>query len=266
MSGIVTPSYRAGFYAPQRGGRAKYPQLWRGCVGAWCPSLGQTGLVLRDQSLCGSHGTLTNMDPATDWIVSQGQQVLDFDGSNDTVVTPLTVGGFDAITFMVWCQTAAPAGAYHYCGCWNTVGQRVAAIYSGVMEVSPNGLQTGVYGTINASAIPANKMNCLVGTWKANSKVKMYCNGSLISTSSSAPPSAYNVGTQFTIGRMASNNLPFLGQIGMVAAWNRELTASEAAVLARSQSVMFERVRRRAYPSAGGGSNRRRRMLICGAM
>ena len=64
-----------------------YPQLWDGVVGAWCPSLGPTGLRLHDHSRRNNWGTLTNMDAATDWTVSGGQYALDFDGTNDYVVT-----------------------------------------------------------------------------------------------------------------------------------------------------------------------------------
>lgn len=63
-----------------------YPQLWKNCIGAWCPSLGATGSTLYNWSSSRDHGTLTNMDPATDWVISGGKYSLDFDGSNDHVL------------------------------------------------------------------------------------------------------------------------------------------------------------------------------------
>ena len=62
------------------------PQLWKGVVGAWCPSLGPTGSRLHDFSRFNNWGTLTNMDPLTDWVVDGGQYALDFDAVNDYVV------------------------------------------------------------------------------------------------------------------------------------------------------------------------------------
>ena len=62
------------------------PRLWDGVVGAWCPSLGPTGGRLHDFSRYGNWGTLTNMDPPTDWVVDGGQYALDFDAVNDYVV------------------------------------------------------------------------------------------------------------------------------------------------------------------------------------
>jgi hypothetical protein len=55
----------------------------------------QSTLLYRDSSLYGNHGTLTNMDPATDWVFDPylGRWVLRGDGSNDIVTTP---GGWPA--------------------------------------------------------------------------------------------------------------------------------------------------------------------------
>ena len=83
--------------------RAVSPTLLTGLVGAWCPSLGPSGYKLLDRSGRGRHGTLTNMDAASDWVASPGGWALDFDGSNDYVVldsqsglmsNPLTLSGW----------------------------------------------------------------------------------------------------------------------------------------------------------------------------
>jgi len=64
------------------------PNLWKGCVGLWVPALGPTGGTLRDLSGYGKHGTLTNMDPATDWILGEKGWAIDFDGLNDEIKCP----------------------------------------------------------------------------------------------------------------------------------------------------------------------------------
>ena len=81
-SGITNPSFAQGF---ARRGESASPNLWTGLVGAWSPPLGPTGLTLFDQSGYGNDGTLTNMDPATDWMMTEKGWALDFDGSNDYV-------------------------------------------------------------------------------------------------------------------------------------------------------------------------------------
>lgn len=79
----------------------------RNLVGAWCPAVsGSDGFLLRDLSGNGYHGTLTNMDPATDWVTNNGYQALDFDGSNDGIVTP-AIPFFPNITAVCWLVTGA---------------------------------------------------------------------------------------------------------------------------------------------------------------
>ena len=82
-----------------------YPELWDGVVGAWAPCLGPTGSRLHDMSRRANWGTLTNMDNATDWVVSDGQYALDFDGSNDYVeASPIAIVGPFTISF--WMKSA----------------------------------------------------------------------------------------------------------------------------------------------------------------
>ena len=68
-TGLINPSYANGF-APRDGPPAN-PNLWQGLVGLWAPSLGPTGLTLRDQSGFQNDGTLTLMGPATTWVASE---------------------------------------------------------------------------------------------------------------------------------------------------------------------------------------------------
>ena len=77
------PSYASGY--AKSASESANPNLWDGLVGAWMPSLGVTGDTLRDVSGNGSHGTLTNMDAATDWVATSKGLALDFDGVNDYV-------------------------------------------------------------------------------------------------------------------------------------------------------------------------------------
>lgn len=96
-------SYLNGF-AP-RDVESAYPELWRGCVGAWCPSLGPTGLVLRDWSGRQNHGTLTGTTLDTVWSNQQGY-CLSSDGTDDNVAIPaLSLG--TAFSLSQWIKVTA---------------------------------------------------------------------------------------------------------------------------------------------------------------
>lgn len=76
---------------PYKNAAPQAPTGIGGEVGWWCPSLDDAGNgtgVLNDLTGNSNEGTLTNMDPATDWFAdtaSGGVRALDFDGVNDYV-------------------------------------------------------------------------------------------------------------------------------------------------------------------------------------
>lgn len=85
--------------------KSEYPELWEGCVGAWAPCLGPSGDRLNDLSGRANWGTLTSMDPATDWVVDGGRHTLDFDGSNDFVSIQNRDYGFAGeVSFSLWAR------------------------------------------------------------------------------------------------------------------------------------------------------------------
>ena len=83
-------------------------------VGRWVPSAGATGFRLVDRSGSSNHGTLTNMDAASDWVASGGKGALDFDGSNDYMAFPssdvFSFAGTDPFSVSLWIFN--PAGAF----------------------------------------------------------------------------------------------------------------------------------------------------------
>jgi len=64
--------------AQGRGHNSEAPEQWDGCVGLWSFQEG-AGTKAFDLSGYGNHGTLNNMDPATDWVASPYGRALDFD-------------------------------------------------------------------------------------------------------------------------------------------------------------------------------------------
>jgi len=82
---LTEPSFKAGY--ARNSSESANPNLWDGLVGAWMPSLGVTGDTLRDVSGNGNHGTLTNMDAASDWVATSKGLALDYDLSSNQYVS-----------------------------------------------------------------------------------------------------------------------------------------------------------------------------------
>ena len=105
---LLKPSYASGY--AKNASQSAHPNLWDGLVGAWMPSLGVTGETLRDVSGNGNHGTLTNMDAASDWVGTSKGLALDYTGGNQRVsgsIDPSVFAG--AHTISCWFNRRATA-------------------------------------------------------------------------------------------------------------------------------------------------------------
>jgi len=215
-------SYSNGF-AP-RDGMPRYPSLWRGCVGAWAPCLGPSGLMLRDWSGFGNHGTLTNMDAAGDWVSSSGRYALDFDGSNDYVTSPFALlRGESFKTMSIWINpitTASNAQFDGYFGAQQNTTSRFGITNAGsiagnddVLLLCGNGLSS-TYGYTTTGVLVNNTMSHFflqfdgaqstnagrLRLWKDGIEVALTYSGTIPSTLPSATGTALFFGSVMSTG------------------------------------------------------------------
>ena len=241
----------------------RYASLRQGLVGAWCPSLGASGFRLIDRSGYNNHGTLTNMDPATDCVPASGKVALDFDGTDDFVDCgrPSAVTAAKCISASIWVnpQVATRSDLF---GQWASPSQLKFILLQGVVAS-----QFGFYVSQGTNPTGVNGFTFAVGTWYHvcgvydQSTITLFVNGVL------AASSAYS----FVINDTNTTNL-LIGKSGDaigrsilddVLVYNRALTPSEISLLytiGRGGVFMTERSTHRRKTFA----NRRRR-IICGA-
>ena len=262
-----------------------YPQLWRGCVGAWCPSLGPSGSRLHDYSRRMNWGALTNMDPATDWIVSGGAYALDFDGSNDNVTTLSTFApGAGPMTVTYWYDgrntaqfnfhvTQRPAG-------FNSSVSSAWGIGQGNYNIGPaNTLRIGVllytpgnYRVWFGDANFCDKMRHYAFT-TSGSAIAVYVDGAEASGVTTALGNWPDIPatSAIAIGAVQDGTLATNGIIDDVRVYNRVLDRGEIRLLARRRGIAFTpRTRARGTPEqAAGGATpwlyARRRSQIIGS-
>ena len=142
---------------------AEYPELWQGLVGAWSPCLSpRGGTVLRDLSGRGNHGTLTNMDPATDWVTSGGKTALDYDGSDRIVLGAVNAATW---TWISWVNTTS----------YNTSIRRIWGQASFQIDIAHN--STGVFAVYDGkwrtfgSAVTLNEWMMYAVTYDGTSLI-----------------------------------------------------------------------------------------------
>ena len=262
---ILPASYANGF-AP-RDGRPLYPELWKGCVGAWAPCLGPTGLTLRDWSGFGNHGTLTNMDAGTDFVIQSGKYVLDFDGSNDYVDLGLILGTRSQFTMSVWFQKTAATRAYLLGR--NTSGGGAQGVgfelYETVAYINYFGTNAVTdYAQFNWNLTGYHHW-CLVfdGNQTTNdTKTKVYVDGvSQTLTFAGTVPATITANVSLKLARRDWSVSHSLCQSDDVRVYDRPLRDEDVRMLASGRGIAYEMAPRRRSSSAVQ-FNRRRRLLL----
>lgn len=248
MSGLLIPSYAQGF-AP-RDGPPENPGLWKGLVGFWAPHLGPTGLTLRDWSGFQNHGTLTSMDPATDWMSSLYGWALDFDGTDDYVdcgaSASLNVQDCFSITANIRRRvigTSHPivakkdnGGTYpgYAFRVWST---NLLAVHLNHDE------EAWEFGN---ATLTNNQRYSVAWTYDGTTSL-LYIDGQLDATLPMAKSSAAPA-VSMRIGRSTFDAQKFNGQIGRISIYNRILAPSEIQHLYADPHALT-RLRRRVFAS-----------------
>ena len=261
---MILPGSYANGLAP-RDGQPLYPELWRGCVGAWAPCLGGTGLTIRDWSGFARHGVLTSMVPASDWVTVEGKYALDFDGTDDHIPTRV-ISATNDVTFSVWFNSRDVSSFRAIASDANSAG----AVINMQMEIAGSAKLGVLWGSSpylrvgGSTALTTGQLyhGAVVrsgssGAWS----YRIYLNGKQDGSGTSVvnPGSA----STFTIGRPGEANTQYFNGscIDDVRVYNRALTPSEISLLASRRGIAYElALRRRA--SVAVQFNRRRRLLV----
>jgi len=227
-----------------RRGESASSHLWTGLVGAWHPPLGPTGEKWFDQSGYRNDGTLTNMDPATDWVMTEKGWALDFDGSNDYVLASQNPPSCLSQITIRWKGYVQPVG----------VGDNTGRLIDWFPAPSlyrrgtpPNVL--GWYSKINGvtrdyaistSTITSRDIDIVV-TFDGIS-TKVYLDGLLDKTQStyagvlSVPTNIFCI-----CGRSTGTDRCLAARVNAVGLWNRVLSPAEIMQLYLDPAALFRK-------------------------
>ena len=262
---ILSASYLNGF-AP-RDGQPLYPSLWKGCVGAWNPGLGPSGLVLRDQSGFSRHGTLTN---GPTFAADQGRYAMNFDGTDDyvDVGSGIDTNNITRMTLSAWVRNNVVAANKGIVGWWN--GSNGIFIQSQI--VGTDGflfVSSGTsYGHVDFTTINTwtHVVQVYDGTLTGDgNRLRAFINGiqrTIVFDASSVPSSTSSTGNGI-IGNVRTLSRYWNGFIDDVRIYNRALSPNEIRTLANRRGIAYEMAPRR-RSSVQVTTNRRRRIIIGG--
>jgi len=262
---ILPASYLNGF-AP-RDGKPLYPSLWKGCVGAWNPGLGPSGLTLRDWSGFGNHGTLTN---GPTWVASQGRYALDFDGVNDYCITNRWSGvdltkPFSFVGRVLLRSISDYAFSLLSQGDPSTGGIAVTNVYGNIMVIVG-----GVHWSGGATVLVTNKTYSIaivrdtIGHPSTGHPL-IYLDGAYDNQTLGGGTgyTSTDNSSQLKIGYDATHATYNNGTIDDLRIYNRALSPNEIRLLATRRGIAYEMAPRR-RSSVQVTTNRRRRIIIGG--
>ncbi|MBU0458120.1 hypothetical protein KKF03_01590, partial [Patescibacteria group bacterium] len=221
--------------------------LDNGLVGYWKFDEG-AGTVARDSSANGNDGTLTNMD-AEDWVdISAGTgttnfynpYALDFDGSNDYVLTTLNVAGQTGLTAAAWFNQTSSSSAARETALGTFTGNTDMAfdidLVANLRQVQFNILGEGRARSnldTATSVYTGDTWNHVSVTWNGSTMI-IYMNGTNIASQAYSAPSIEQTVTQKLIFGRYNQGVQaqqFSGLIDDVRIYNRALSSSEIANL-----------------------------------
>jgi hypothetical protein len=225
--------------------RHEYLSLRQGLVGAWCPSLGASGLTLIDRSGLNNHGTLTNMAGQDNWQASGSGVTLQFDGSNDHCLVnhtrALDIPSSGTLTISAWVFRTANVADYE-----TLLTKRLSSGATANYELSFNNTSTGnskAFGfysgssfTVSTTLVPLLQWTH-VGSVSTASGTTYYVDGRAGGTSATvaASPNTH----PFKIGGVAgSPETQFLSaRVDDIRVYSRALTLSEIRLLASRRGI-----------------------------
>ena len=231
---------------------ARYPGLWRGCIGAWAPSLqGPSGSSLRDWSGYSKNGTIVTLDPATGWNIQGGKFCLGPFSSTASVTTGVYSGlpAAGPMAVSLWVLTTASTAFLHL------IGERNVSAYNWQVRFGSAGAFSFLSGAgvaTNGSVPTNNQFNHLAMSMDSTGVVKLFINGTLNATSASGQTLGTNALYKLTIGNQMDGTQPMGGHLDDVRLYNRNLTDAEIRLLSVRRGIAYETTRDRHYKSSAG--------------
>ena len=244
--------------------QAEYPHLWRGLIGLWVPSAGNTGSQLVDytpnNNWCWEFGSMPS------WVPGRRGLATRFGGSAGWVCNSNNItSGLSAVTFMCWAKQDtldSIAGIYQKAANTGTNAILFETYNDGNLyfEVNngSNQYTSFDYSTIISANVWFHAATVFDGSLANNSRLKIYINGRLITTTSTAAvPATLPTNTANFILGLYGANQAWNGLLDDMRLYNRALTAKEIwqSYTMPSPLVRSPEVYGKAVAAAAGAQN-----------
>ncbi len=243
-----------------------YPQFRNGLVGAWCPSIDRSrSTMLTDFSGYGNHGTLTNMDPGTDWVARDGKIALSCTPPYDFI----SIGGLAEKVGLVGSTKATLAGWVYRASSgskqtfgWGTESatskRAIIQWYSDNIIYVPFENAGVSYPSFASNTTGWHHLAVKFdGSLTGNARVDLFVNGVSRSLTSGAGAPAATIAAgmgDFLVNYDTVSGFG-TGIYDDIRLYNRALTPSEISTLAQRRGIAYETYRVPIVRGASGGGD-----------
>jgi len=231
----------------------EHASLRQGLVGAWCPSLRDSGYVLRDR-IGQNNCPLTNMAGQANWAVAGGFLCLNLDGTNDYAKSPsLRLDGSTyRLSVTAWIRPANVNTTKAICAIGDeATGKRRLLLQRNAL-LEANGFVADTQTSSNVLTALAWQHIAFVWNSATVADTEIYVNGvkaaSAWVTGSSTTLAAYS-NTAITIGGNNSGTENWAGAIDDVRVYARSITQAEVRLLASRRGIGLVPQRQRRVPA-----------------
>ena len=236
-------------------------------VGAWL--LNDGGAQAWDSSGNRNHGTLTNMDPATDWVWTPYGSGLDFDATDDCVSlgTGFAItGNFSVEAIFMLSSIAADrsilskfgAGAYSWILFFDLLSSRSGAANVLSFAVGSGGSGVNASAETAANGVAANVWYHAIGVHWDGVGQKVYINGVDVTAYDGPLPTTSAIGASTVdtrIGYRADLVSPMSGQCAFAAIYGVALTSRQVGARCAYPFAPWRPSQQWWYAAAGGAGN-----------
>ena len=222
------------------------------------------GLVAFDASGFRNNGTLTNMDPGTDWVGGQRGWALDFDGSNDYVdlanPSSLNITGELTISAWVYVRGATNQGDDIFTRDKNSSDRGYRLVFDSDDTVAfyvAQDATTKIQAAVSGRTPYQNLWVHVVGVYLPSTYVRVYLTGALQAENTTSVPASIRSSTVGPRIGMRGDNLQGWtdGLIDEVRIYNRVLDPDEIASLFTDPFLEFRTRRRRIFKAAAAAGD-----------
>ncbi|GIV45044.1 MAG: hypothetical protein KatS3mg035_2167 [Bacteroidia bacterium] len=226
---------------------SQYPELWDGCIGAWCPSLGPSGTTIPDMTIYRRDMVISGGATADNtWSFQRGGSSLFFNPNQShrfVASFPSVLDLYDSVGLSVWIWKEGTNGSQFAVLANNNNVTQFIQVHTSLGIAIRNFAGSMGYGS---TPMPSGRWVHIFFDWNPTN-YKFFFDGKLIQTviCPSRPYYLNNISFGAILRNGSADSAH--GHVDDLRVYNRKLSIDEIRLLSQFRGISYVRRRRRYY-------------------